>query len=243
MNTFDLLLSVKVIDEIVKLKNNNRNKSLPYFLIWFFGFVYKSEQEKKNYLSWEYNIYKKWKKLKKKKNINEPIIERGTSNKFIIYSKYIFQFVYFLYIVNVSKSKKQIKKTYLFISLPICLASLFCYGEYTKCCRTKPCKVKAAKSLFQMHTLWHILSGLGFYFYDGKYLLANVKNVSINSKVNTNEKKDNSDPIIIGSIFLTVTVLFFLKKYYTKSNITKKRKLPFKRNNRNNCNKCIHPCF
>lgn len=248
MNIFDILLSAKVIDEIVKLNNNNRNKSLPYFLIWFFGFVYKTHLEKKTYLNWEKNVYLKWKKKyytiqdfkTNKITMEHPIIDRGTANPFIIYSKYIFQFVYFLCIVNASKSKKQIDKLYLCIALPLALGSLAFYGEYSKCCRTKPCKVKASKSIMQMHTIWHILSGLGFYFYDGKYLLANVENVSTNSKVNTNEKRNISKPMMIGSLFLTVTVLFFLKKYYTKSNITKKRNFPLKKNN---CNKCILPCF
>ena len=198
MNIFDLLISAKVIDEIVKLNNNNRNKSFLYFLIWFFGFVYKSHSEKKIYLNWERNIYQKWlkKDYKKKEKLKtnkitmkHPVIERGTANPFIIYSKYIFQFVYFLCIVNSSQSEKQIDKKYLYIAIPLALGSLGFYGEYSKCCRTKPCKVRAANSIMQMHTIWHILSGIGFYFYDGKYLYANVRNVSTNSKVNTNEKK------------------------------------------------------
>ncbi len=60
--------------------------------------------------------------------------------------------------------------------------------NYKRATTSQKC-VRAANSIMQMHTIWHILSGIGFYFYDGKYLYANVRNVSTNSKVNTNEKK------------------------------------------------------
>jgi hypothetical protein len=174
---FDLLFSAKVINEIVKLNNNDKLKSSPYFILWFIAFLYKSNKEKKSIVLKKKQLTKKWKN-KNIKSLKRQIADialylRGTDNNILIYSKYIFQIVYFYRIVITSKSKQPIDTKNLGVSVPIAMSSLLFYGDYTNCCRGK----SKSQLPIPFHSIWHILSGIAFYYYDCKYLKSNVENV------------------------------------------------------------------
>jgi len=173
----DLLLNAKVVNEIVKLNNNDKKKSSLCFIFWFIFNAIRYNMGEKSYIQWEKNILKPWfkKKIKLKKKIyKHPIpIGRGTDNQIIIYSKYIFQIVYFYYVLKSNKSKQQINTGNLALSISLAFGSLLFYGDYSKCCRGEKKNILS----IPLHSVWHVLSALSFYFYDGHYLKSNVENV------------------------------------------------------------------
>ena len=171
---FDWLCSAKIINEIIKLNNNDTLNSFPYFIVWITVFIYKSKLEKQKIVKKKYKLKQKWKYKNIKKNfLKNPLYLRGTDINYLIYSKYLFQIVYFYLVATSSKSKHSIDTKNLKISVPILISSLLFYGDYTRCCRGK----SKLKLPIPFHTIWHILSGISFYYFDGKYLKSNVENV------------------------------------------------------------------
>ena len=150
LKLFKLLVGLKITGEIRKYSKKSTNFQI-YNLLWIwmssFLFLIDEEDKVKTFLNNSKNF------LKFKNILDAPW--------FLI-------FIY-AFLIKKIKIKKQKNKKYLLIGLILIIISFyFQEGEFSKI------TVHNEKSLFQNHTIWHILSAISLYLIDKKYLRTNI---------------------------------------------------------------------